>query len=249
MSSPSAEMNTPTKSKREFEKLCLRAVNCPDCFNNKKLNIQKPKFDVAQPRWIGSSYWTAKTRILVVMINPGSGVLRKDSTDERVANLLHQFAKSHDRKKLAGALELQRDDMRNWGDKKFLKFYRDMGLDAEISQNENFHKDKIAFANIAWCAAKCATKNNTYPAEMLNYCFETHTAKLVEILAPNIVILSGSATHKFEPKIRDVLPSSKIEIIKTFHFAHREGEKVEKEKQKLVEKQLRSAKLKLKNHS
>jgi len=124
-----------------------------------------------------------------------------------------------------------------------------MGLETEIYNGESFRKDKIAFANIAWCAAKCATKNNTYPAKMLNYCFETHTAKLVEILAPNIVILSGSATHKFEPKIRDVLPSSKIEIIKTFHFAHREGEKVEKTKQKLVEKQIRAIKLKLKNHS
>lgn len=240
-------MNTPTKSKREFEKLCLTAVNCRECFNG-KLRIESPGsdgFNIAQPRWIGSKYWTAKPRILIVMLNPGSGFARNNKATR---NLFKEFAKSGDEKKLQAGLESQRKDMPDWGKSgQFLSFYRKMVLEGYIQEDENFHKEKIAFANIAWCA----DKDNKHPQGMLNHCFKTKqfTKRLVEILKPDVVILSGKDTHRYADEIEEVLPKNSI-VVTTFHFANREGRiKTEKEQNRVNKAVIQATKFKLKKHS
>jgi hypothetical protein len=230
MSSLSAEMNTPTKSKIEFKELCHKAVKCRKCFeknNELSLDLEPPKksnFNIAQPRWIGSNYWMARPRVLIMMLNPGSGDSRKDDADVKAVEKLRVFRNSGNGKKLDEILKDQKADMGFWGN--FFQFYGGMGLQTSID------KERIAFANFAWCA----TDGNKYPSKMLKYCFENHTKKLVELLMPHVVILSGSPTHKFEPEILKILPKSKI--IQTLHYAHRESKDVERKAQDSVKKQL-----------
>ncbi len=229
-----SQMNARTKSKTEFIKLCHEAVNCRECFRG-SLKIQSPDingFNIAQPRWVGPSYWNAKPRILIVMLNPGSGFARNNKTTR---NLFKEFAISGNEKKLQAGLESQRKDMPYWGkSRQFLSFYKKMVPEKFIQEDDNFRKDKIAFANIAWCA----DKDNKHPQRMLNHCFKTkkYTKRLVEILKPDVVILSGKDTHKYADEIKKTLPDSVR--IKTIHFANR-GSPVEKEKeQKRVKKKV-----------
>jgi hypothetical protein len=90
-------MKFSKKSKKQFEKLCHDAVQCRDCFNLKKLNLESPDFNVAQPRWVGPNYRAAKPRILIMMLNPGAGFARKN---KETRNELKEFAKSGDKKNL-----------------------------------------------------------------------------------------------------------------------------------------------------
>jgi len=86
-----------------------------------------------------------------------------------------------------------------------------LGLDPEA----------IGLANIAWCASR----NDRYPKRMLEDCFEKFTHRLLILLDPDIVILSGAPTDKFSGRIKRLLPQSKI--LSTLHFAHRKGKTAE----------------------
>ncbi|HEX8846243.1 MAG TPA: hypothetical protein VF791_16465 [Pyrinomonadaceae bacterium] len=70
---------------------------------------------------------------------------------------------------------------------------------------------------VAWCA----TQKNKYPSSMLSRCFSLYTLPLVELLAPDVVLLSGLDTHKFASAIQSQLPDARI--ITMLHFAHRKG--------------------------
>ena len=110
-----------------------------------------------------------------------------------------------------------------------------MGLQGYIDESD-LEKDKIAFANIAWCAAWCETGGNQYPSEMLNTCYDKHTKKLLKIIKPDIIILSGSATHRFCSEIHKVIPASNV--ITTFHYANRESDIDVQTEQARVKKQI-----------
>lgn len=218
-------MNANT-AKNEFEKLCHKAVECHKCFEKDFVepSLNHTTIKIAQPRWIGQAYWDTSPRVLVIMINPGAGnskdIKRKQIDDETLA-LLQGFASQE--KSLYEFFDHQKEDAKRWRDGKLVKFYTDdLGLEFE----------KIAFANIAWCS----TNGNNYPSKMLEQCFSEHTQKLLNILSPNIVLLSGGATHRFENRIE--LPSAKI--IKILHFAHRKGPSAWKQQAMFIRQEIES---------
>jgi SAM-dependent methyltransferase len=140
------------------------------------------------------------------MLNPGSGESRTDSADCRARRLIRAFTAGE--RTLRDVLGHIQTDAKNWGRGRFIDFYStDLRLDFET----------LAFANVAWCS----TIGNHYPPEMLHACFTHHTSELLQILRPDIVLLSGAAVRRFIKKINKLLPSAAI--ITTFHFAHRKG--------------------------
>ena len=62
---------------------------------------------------------------------------------------------------------------------------------------------------------------------MLSECFNRHTSSLVQLLSPEVVILSGSDIHRYGENIRRLLPNT--QIIYTLNYAHREGHYAERQ--------------------
>lgn len=216
-----------------FEALCSTAMKCRHCFD--RFDVETATIDIAQPRWVGSKYWSTRPRVAIVMLNPGSGESRDGTADIRSLSLLKDF--SQGRGSLADVLQHQAADMPNWGrplraetgklrGRQFTAFYF-KGLDLKL--------DEIAFANIAWCA----TSGNKYPTPMLCACYAKHTQSLLRLLAPNVVLLSGSATHRFAARIGVAVPNSKI--IPMMHYAHRQGPIAESDKLARVSELLKAA--------
>ena len=186
------------------------AIACNHCFVN--LGVTRPTIQMAQPRWVGPAYWRSQSRVLVVMLNPGSGEARTDSGDLRFNRLLQGYAAgAHS---LSTLFQHQREDFPNWGRGRFLKFYT-AGLGIQI--------DSLAFVNIAWCA----TRGNKYPDPMLNACYERHTLSVIQALAPAWALLSGSKVHRFAKRLGKKLPNAKC--VPMLHYAHREGEQAERD--------------------
>ena len=200
------KMNNQIRQKREFKDLCLKAMNCRWCFNN--CNVEASTIKIAQPRNVGKNYWLTKKKVVIVMLNPGSGDSRTDDGDLKTLKLLLKAKRNN------GDLEAYFQDqiinqMPAWGKCRFLPFYTGkLGLEF----------DEIAFANVAWCG----TRGNKYPQTMLNKCFKEHTLPLLKVhLRPNVVILSGSKAHKFEKEIIAAIPTLNGKILKIPHFANR----------------------------
>ena len=78
--------------------------------------------------------------------------------------------------------------------------------------------DEIAFANVAWCA----TKGNIYPGTVLRRCFDQHTARLLELLSPHVVLAAGRKAQAFEPAVSGL--SCKPRFLSVLHHAHGEGQ-------------------------
>ena len=210
-------------SESDFAALCREAVRCRYCFD--QFGLHAPAIDIAQPRWVGSQYWTADPRVLVVMLNPGSGDFRLDSADSRSRDLIRAFADGSG--ELDAVLDHQLGDIPNWGRGRFYGFYVDsLGLKLAAT----------AFANIAWCA----TRGNGYPTRMLDACFSRFTERLVKILQPSVVLLSGAKTHRYALEIRELLPGA--QVIPTLHYAHRSGKDVEQEEVERVKDALAARK-------
>lgn len=196
-------------SQEELERLAHDAVRCRVCFS--KFSVRPARIDLAQPRWIGPRYRNAARRIAVVLLNPGSGAFRSDSADERSGRLLREFEAGTET--LEAVFRHQADDMKNWGRRRFEPFYFGaLGL----------VRDEIALANIAWCS----TQGNQYPQAMLEKCFGLHTGRLLTLLEPDVVILSGVAAGRFSPKVQECVPAA--QIVSTLHYAHRLGREAEK---------------------
>ncbi len=193
--------------KNELDKVFRSAVDCHICFEQ---NIVEPVSDnIAQPRWIGPSYFESQLRILILLTNPGSGKGCRKNYTNNDKNPLKEYKDGLS--EIWKYIKYQRRDMEKWGNGKFLRYFEEGLL-------LNF--DEIALGNIAWCP----TNNNKYPIKMLKQCFELHTDKLISILEPSVIILSGSCTHKFEQQVRN----KTLEIIKTLHYHHRKGHEVTK---------------------
>ena len=189
--------------------ICRRATQCRSCFAD--LSIKPTDGDMAQPRWIGPGYFTAKQRVVCVLINPGKG--GSVTTSSAIEGRAHLRAFSQGHCDLKPIFDHQRRSIPTWGRGKMLAFYtRGLGLDL----------DAIALANIAWCS----TADNKYPDPMLLRCFQEHTLPLLLELEPNAVVLSGSKTHAFALHIKAALPGASV--IGTLHYAHRKGYESEK---------------------
>jgi hypothetical protein len=136
------------------------------------------------------------------MINPGEG--RNDENHRHGAERIRAFGSGLDI--LDEIFQSQWNDLPNWG--RFTSFY---------SGSLKLQVDDIALANVAWCS----TVGDEYPAWMLNRCFNQHTAPLVRLLNPDVILLSGSKLRRFRAALRLVAPSARV--ILTPHYAHREG--------------------------
>jgi hypothetical protein len=189
------------------EHLYREASHCRRCFE--QLGLKAPTIDIAQPRWVGRDYWTCRRRVLILMINPGSGANRRDDADLRMRNALHKFRDGT--AALREILDRQVDDMPHWGKGRFWGFFVE-GLGLVM--------DEIAFANIAWCA----TSDNSYPRGMLSECLDRFTARLVKLLQPTHILLSGAATHQFTVRIQEAAPHANVEPV--LHYADRRGHEV-----------------------
>jgi hypothetical protein len=195
-----------------FEALAKEAVHCRDCFRDGR--VLAPRVDLAQPRWIGPSYWASRPRVLIVALNPGGGAARHDAGNRVFVDRLRAFAGGTGT--LRAVLDHQADDMPNWGrvQGRYTDFYfRGLCL----------AQDATAMANIAWCA----TAGDKYPGWMLRNCMARHTSRLIALLEPDIVLLSGSNTHHFRPVIEQLRPAASV--VTMLHYAHRESPQREAE--------------------
>jgi hypothetical protein len=197
----------------DLDALCRLAMGCRVCFE--RLPLQPAMIDLPQPRWVGPAYWRVNQRIAVVLVNPGSGEGYNEASDRKLLEILHRYKDG--RVTLDDVFDHQAHDFANWGRGRFARFFID-GLGLRL--------DKIAFANIAWCA----TAGNDYPKPMLNACFERHTRRLLEVLAPDVILLSGSRTSAFQHLIETALPRARV--ISMLHYAHRGSD--EREQQEIL---------------
>ena len=62
---------------KTLDGICRKAVSCRSCFSD--FNLFPADVDIAQPRWVGPQYWQSHKKLVVIMLNPGSGNFRNDS--------------------------------------------------------------------------------------------------------------------------------------------------------------------------
>jgi hypothetical protein len=105
----------------QISNIFKQACECRICFQD--LHIKAGSINIAQPRYIGPGYRTAQTRILILMINPGSGKFRADQADSKHQALLRKFRDGEG--SIDAVFEHQRRDKHNWGTGgNFLNFLR-----------------------------------------------------------------------------------------------------------------------------
>ncbi|MFC1975866.1 hypothetical protein ACFLXQ_05670 [Chloroflexota bacterium] len=199
-----------------LENLFKEAVHCQFCFDNGW--VSHSLINMAQPRWIGTQYYSSEPKILIILLNPGSGGDTRRA-NKRLLALLEGYKDGENT--IDEIFQHQAQDIHNWGRGKFANFYL-RGL--------NLSLQNIAFANIAWCASA----GNSYPNPMLSECFNRHTSPLIQSLSPDIAILSGNNVHRYGEVIRRLSPNT--QIIPTVHYAHRKGYSVERQELERVRK-------------
>jgi len=203
---------------KEVNERFRNATRCNSCFEG-GIRVERSFIDVPQPRLIGRKYWGRKKRILLLLINPGSGSNRRDTGDETHRNLIHLFRSGQGT--IESIFSHQRGDIQNWG--KFVSFYcGSLGL----------YIDDLAIVNVAWCG----TVGDKYPTRMLENCFARHTAHLIQLLDPGVILIGGIAIHVFAKDIQTVAP--KARLILTPHYAHREGAAFEQKEAQRIRAEL-----------
>jgi hypothetical protein len=204
---------------QELVDLCRNAVGCNECFKDGS-TLKRSFIGIPHPRAIGENYWTSQCKILVLMINPGKG--RDDAAHRQATERIRAFGSGANI--LGEIFQRQLDDLPNWG--RFVPFFCDkLGLQV----------DDIALANVAWCS----TVRDKYPAWMLDKCFKLHTERLVKLLNPDAILLSGSNIHRFVASLKRAAPSARI--ILAPHYAHREGREYEETQVKRIRTELEEA--------
>ena len=175
----------------------MKAMRCNACFDAGE--VRRSFVDLPQPRYIGPKYAMSSPRIAWLMINPGEGDEDPDNRSWRTVLTRYRDGQAT----LEDVFREQRRFMPTWND--LMPFVAKHGLSV----------DRLALVNVAWCA----TKGNEYPKTMLNRCWELYTADWLSAIAPEVVILSGTATHKFRSQTEQRLPG--VRLLETFHYAHR----------------------------
>jgi hypothetical protein len=188
---------------RVVEDVFSKAACCRVCFEPvRNLGVRSALIDLAQPRWVGPNYEANNVRVLVVMLNPGSGASRPEKNTE-FRDALRRAR--DDVQHLTAVMEFMREDMFDWGRGRFIDFIHACGV----------RLDDVALANIAWCA----TAGDKYPSGMLKTCFDLHTGQLIKGLDPTAVVLAGSSVWPFAQHVATLLPGARV--IKTIHYANR----------------------------
>lgn len=171
------------------------AASCEACFDG-SLSVDHSNVTGGQPRWIGEDYWQANKRVLFILVNPGSGV---KTPPDRWHPMLAQLSDPQDERRVAAWHEAQQindEYMPVWGKWEDL-YFEATGLASR--------KDQVAFLNVALCGAYPPGKTkNKVSGKSLTRCYEKHSRSLLEILAPDICILSGSAVTGFFLKQREL---------------------------------------------
>jgi hypothetical protein len=209
-----------------IEAIFRETMECRMCFDQ---GFAKPaSVDVAQPRWIAPGYLNAAVKVLIISLNPGAGnTPEKQQANGPFRQILFDYKEG--RKSLHDLFAFQREYILSWDTPsgRFVSFYlAGMGLDL----------DEVALANIAWCAAA----KNKWSKQMFSQCFQMHTAKLIVAILPDIIILSGSDTHRYASKSNKLVPNCRV--ISTIHYAHRKGKAAERKELMQVIKMIASAK-------
>lgn len=183
------------------------AMPCQACFDPNG-SLSRAYVSLPQPRLVGSDYFSAQPRIVVLMLNPGQGSASQLS--DNVELLKHLQAYRQGQSKLENVFEFQNSHMDSWGKSpgRFTGFY---------AAATGKPIERLAFMNIALCA----TVGNKYPNWMLKQCFQLHTSRLIAALAPNLLLLSGSNLRPFQRRLQDLLPQCRVEPM--LHYAHRGG--------------------------
>lgn len=200
-------------AERDAIDVMRKANGCDLCFRT-IAGLSRARPGLPKPRWIGEKYFAARPRVVIALINPGSGNDLPPSFHRREEELFQSFYATGDyrtirdyfRERFAGERHGEyRRPVFTWYEDVFgLKF------------------EEIAQINIAWCA----DEGNQHPKSMLRSCFERHTSALLAALEPNAVLLSGSNLASFEPAIRASLPNVRVRTI--LHYAHRGGKAAER---------------------
>jgi hypothetical protein len=115
VSSPPAPLVVPP----DVERIFRVAVACRECFVGSKL--RPALVDIAQPRPIGTNYWTSDLKIVLVLVNRAAGKVIHDAANGRFARRIHSYAQNGPGA-LSPVFEHQITEMPDWGDGKFRKF-------------------------------------------------------------------------------------------------------------------------------
>ena len=175
----------------------LEVMRCNACFEAGE--VKRSFVDLPQPRYIGPRYAASSPRIAWLMINPGEGEEDPDNRSWRAVLTQYRGGEAT----LEEVFQVQRRFMPTWNE--LMPFIAKHGLSV----------DRLALVNVAWCA----TVKNKYPGSMLTRCWTMHTAGWLKELAPEVVILSGTATYRFGAQMEQQLPG--VRVLETFHYAHR----------------------------
>lgn len=200
-------------SKKQFwsqlEDICRDATQCRRCFQPESgYGLSAPLIDIAQPRLVGSRYPESNPRIVIIAINPGAGGGKHDAANTRSRDLIRLFRSGEG--ELEAVFDHQRREMRNWDSYSggFEHFYTEgLGLGLSI--------EDLAFVNLAWCA----TLGNKYPTTMLRECIGRHTAPLLEILEPDVMLLSGTKTWGMRGELGAICNDALL--VEIPHYAYR----------------------------
>lgn len=212
------------KQWQPIEAFFHESVKCRKCFVQ---GLAESAFiDVAQPRWIGPKYFNASVKVVIISLNPGAGNrIDKQRLNVLFRQVLHDYRAG--RKTRQDLFAFQRQCIPLWGTPpgRFVRFYMEgMGLTL----------DKVALANIAWCAAA----KNKWSRSMLSQCFHLHTGKLISAIRPDVTILSGLGTHKYATEIEQLVP--RCRAVCTLHYAHRKNRGAERAELQRVSNEIMS---------
>ena len=194
-----------------------QAMSCNFCFNHQL--IQRGSVIKAQPRWIGSEYFSSDEKVCVLTINPGDVGPKNNTLKLQSSNYLNKLINlfQNDQSSWIELMNFIEEDMPNWGKgNKYMRLYFDcLGL----------KPNKSAFLNIMLCSAKRKNSRgelkNYYSQRTMQNCFNLHTKQLLESLDPDIVILSGKFVHEFAERnnFSELFPSIVFKLLG--HYAAR----------------------------
>ena len=198
----------------KVQEIYKSAIKCNDCFANNKYGIQRGLVSKAQPRWIGKNYFSSNNKVVMVAINPGNvgkkSSYNKIKTAEDFQDKIMKFWR--DNSKWDELMSFINEDMENWGNGRYKKFYFDL-MKLKI--------DEVALMNMMLCSATpVGGTRNAYSKQTLENCYNRFTRKIIIELNPEFIILSGTlvnnAMKKFKDELLKDLPNT--QIINTFHY-------------------------------
>tara|TARA_B100000242_G_C43014696_1_gene471804 strand:+ start:205 stop:1137 length:933 start_codon:yes stop_codon:yes gene_type:complete len=160
-------------------KVYKQASNCNECFERDP-SLKRDKIFGGQPRWIGPNYYDKNMdnpRVVVILRSPGILGKSKSFSLHRYQELLRNLDNLGDWNELMHLID---SDSPNWG--KFNQVFKEfMELDLNYT----------AFLNIGLCSGLNAQFSASQTKVHLKHCFNKHTRQILELLQPQVLILSG----------------------------------------------------------